>query len=70
MLIYSQCKCLNYPMPYQYMLKQYDSVNEMHYIGNENWRTNFAKIIEWLRRIIYQCDMQSVCLYNDVCRPS
>ena len=36
MLIYSQCKYLNYIMPYLYMLKQYDSVNEMHSIGNEN----------------------------------
>ena len=32
MLTYSQ-NCL---MPYPYMWKQYDSVNEMHSIGNEN----------------------------------
>ena len=36
MLIYSQCKYLNCLMPYPYMRKQYDSVNEMHSIGNEN----------------------------------
>ena len=34
MLIYSQRKYLNCLMPY--MLKQYDSVNEMHSMGNEN----------------------------------
>ena len=36
MLIYSQCKYLNCLMPYPCMLKQYDFVNEMHSIGNEN----------------------------------
>ena len=36
MIIYSQCKHLNYLMPYPYMWKQHDSVNEMHSIGNEN----------------------------------
>ena len=36
MLIYSQCKYLNCLMPYPYMLKQYDSINEMHSIGNKN----------------------------------
>ena len=36
MLTYSQHKYLNCLMPYSYMLKQYDFVNEMHSIGNEN----------------------------------
>ena len=36
MLIYSQCKYLNCLMPYLYMLKQCDSVNEMHSIENVN----------------------------------
>ena len=36
MLIYSQYKYLNCLMPYSYMLKQYDFVNKMHYMGNEN----------------------------------
>ena len=36
MLIYSQYKYLNCLMPYRYMLKQYDFVNEMHSIENEN----------------------------------
>ena len=34
MLIYSQRKYLNCLMPY--MLKQYDSVNEMHSMRNKN----------------------------------
>ena len=36
MLIYNQCKYLNCLMPYPYTLKQYDSVNEMNSIENEN----------------------------------
>ena len=36
MLIYSQYKYLNCLMPYPYMLKQYDYVNEMHSMGNKN----------------------------------
>ena len=36
MLTYSQCKYLNCLMPYTCMWKQYDSVIEMHTIGNEN----------------------------------
>ena len=36
MLTYSQCKYLNCLMPYPYIWKQYDSVNEMYSIGNEN----------------------------------
>ena len=37
MLIYNQYKNLNCLMPYSYMLKQYDFVNEMHSTGNENY---------------------------------
>ena len=36
MIIYSQYKYFNCLMPYPYMFKRYDFVNEMHSIGNEN----------------------------------
>ena len=53
MLIYSLCKYLNCLMPY--MLKQYDSVNEMQSMGNEN----FDNIIVLAYLIVQQVDPTS-----------
>ena len=55
MLIYSQYMYLNCLMPYPYMLKQYDFVNDMHYIGKKNCE----HIIALAHLIVQQVDTTS-----------
>ena len=57
MLIYGQYKYLNCLMSYSYMLKQYDFINEIHSLGNENCE----HIILLTYLIVQQVDPRLLC---------